>query len=178
MNIEKGIETIDEITDIAVRWMNTGEDIAKEISDVFFPHGKEKIKHYINKWNTYNNDFGLWYLSSTDEPMRRTFFDYYGIPLEKDKYKDTIERFKARASGKRDFEIFPFESHVVNLFFFMANNNPLDLLLDIAPEAFTLVKQNNIDLYGNGINWIAAWRLMPVLDKEKVLKYCLSDKNE
>ncbi len=65
-----------------------------------------------------------------------------------------------------NYYIHPFESHVIRQFYLMANNNSLELLSDIIPNAGELLEMAKIDLFGNGRNWSNAWLL---LNKEQQL---------
>ena len=56
------------------------------------------------------------------------------------------------------------------LFYLFGNNNSLEALQEIAPEAFQRVKEKKINLYGNGINWSKAWNVLNQPEKTRLIE--------
>ncbi|MDR0572659.1 MAG: hypothetical protein LBG96_01275 [Tannerella sp.] len=126
IQINKAVIAIDSIITIALKWMNaTPSFVRNEIMKVFYAAGPERVSHYIDEWN---GEFASYYLNM-DEDMRRKLFNYYAIELEPDKYTpDSDEFYMATLTTGNKFEVYPFESHIVHLFFLTAYNNSLELL--------------------------------------------------
>jgi hypothetical protein len=160
---QRAIDAIDNVTSIALKWMNGSPSFIRiEFMKVFAGKSPELISHYIDKWD---GDFARFYLNM-DETMRRSFFNFYSIALEDDKYFDD-DLDMALINGKNKFDVFPFESYIAHLFYLTAYNNSLELFQDISPDAFLRIENNDIDLYGNGLNWSQAWQILT--DKEKTI---------
>lgn len=110
-----------------------------------------------------------------NEILRRKIFSFYSLPLEDDRYDDD-RRIELVLTGKTSkFDIYPFESYIVYLFFLTAYNNSLELLDGIVPEAFRRVKEKGIELYGNGLNWSKGWTFLTDVEKEKLVDYIIRD---
>ncbi|MDR0575528.1 MAG: hypothetical protein LBG96_16170 [Tannerella sp.] len=174
IDILQAIDTVDKIVDIvALKWMSSNNTAIRiEFMKVFAGVSPELISHYLDKWD---GDFASFYLNS-DEGMRRKIFTYYSIPLEPDKYSaDDDSLTMALINGVQKFDVFPFESHVVHLFYLMAYNNPLELLKTIAPDTFHILNSKKMDMYGNGLNWSKAWTICADYDKERIVEYILNE---
>jgi hypothetical protein len=170
LDLLQAVGTIDKIVDVALKWMNSSKTaIRAEFLKVFSGAEPELISHYLDKWD---NDFARFYLNA-DERTRRMIFTYYSIPLEPDKYADDFDLNIALIDGIPKFDVFPFESYVVHLFYLVAYNNSLSLLKDIAPEAFQTIVEK-MDLFGNGLNWSKAWLLLAPHEKENLVEYSIN----
>lgn len=166
--IEKASKTIDSFTkEIPYYWHEMSKkQIQNEFVSVFFESGPEKIEHLINRWYSMDGDIAGFYLG-IDEKVIRQLFDYYYIELEPDRFDDSTALKMALIKGASRWEVFPFESHVIRQFYLMANNNSLELLSDIIPNAGELLEMAKIDLFGNGRNWSNAWLILN--DEQKLL---------
>jgi hypothetical protein len=136
--------------------------IRTEIMKIFSGTKPELISHYIDKWD---GDFAAFYMNM-DEGMKRKFFNYYNIELEPDKYTPgSTELYMAALKNKNKFEVYPFESYAVHLFYRTAYNNSLELLQDLSQPAFSRIVENKVDQYGCGRNWSQAWTLLTQEEK-------------
>jgi hypothetical protein len=159
---------INGVVNVGSRWMeDTRSFIQVEFMKVFANSSPELISHLIDKWD---GDFARFYLNM-DEKRRRMFFSYYKIQLEDDKFTDSLSLNMALINGVDQFKVFPFESHMVHLFYLMALNNSLELLEDIVPVALVRVKEHGINLYGNGLHWSQAWTLLTNEEKAKLVEH-------
>jgi hypothetical protein len=165
-DMERAIDTIDRIVnDVALGWMKMNKAaIRTEFLRVFAGMEAELILHLLGKWD---GDFARFYLNAGEE-VRRKIFDYYHIPLEVDKFSDVN---MALIDGVAKFDVFPYESYIVHLFYLMAYNNSLELLRTIAPGSFQVIKEKRIKLYGNGLNWSRAWTVCTSTDREHIVEY-------
>ncbi|MDH6311212.1 hypothetical protein M2451_003873 [Dysgonomonas sp. PFB1-18] len=166
--IVRATEAIDSFTkNIAYYWHEMSKkQIQNEFVSVFFESKPEKIKHLIDRWYSMNRDIAGFYLG-IDEAVIRQMFNYYLIELEPDKYDDSLALRMALMKGASRWDVFPFESHTIRQFYLMANNNSLELLFDIIPNAKELLETAKIDLFGNGRNWSSAWLLLN--DEQKLM---------
>lgn len=135
-------------------------------------HGKLDIntyKHILNKWESKENDFFDFYLNSSEQ---RVLLEALGIEVEPDKYPDYDSQIKAQiCEGKSRSEIFPFETEIVAAFFLFGFNHSLDELKEVSLSAWQTVIDNNIDRYGNYMNWSLFWCKADREDKELLLNY-------
>jgi hypothetical protein len=137
---------------------------------IFSQKDDNTISHYLDKFILNNDkDFGRYFLSC-DDGMIRALFGFFDIPVEPEKISDAREKIIAQIKGRDKFEIFPFEYEITRLFYLFGNNNSLEALQEIAPEAFQRVKEKKINLYGNGINWSKAWNVLNQPEKTRLIE--------
>lgn len=171
-NVETGLKSINDIVNkVALPWMNM-KDVKNEFSKVFKESSKDLIKHLISKWD---NDFARFYLNM-DQTIKRQLFTYYKIPLEKDKFENSMNLNLALIKGISRWEAFPYESQIVNQFYLMANNNSLQLLQKITTGGYEIVLENKIELFGNGLNWSKAWVVLSEEQRVEIIKHLLITK--
>jgi hypothetical protein len=60
---------------------------------------------------------------------------------------------------------------MVHLFYLTAFNNSIDLLANVASDAWLRLKEHGIDFYGNGLHWSQAWTLLTNDEKAKLVEY-------
>jgi hypothetical protein len=163
--MKRAVTAIDRIIPIALEWMNeTPSFVRTEIMKIFAGSKPELISHYINKWD---GDFAVFYMN-LDEGMKRKFFNYYNMELEQDKYlPGSTELYLAALKSKNKFDVYPFESYAVQLFYRTAYNDSLELLQKLSQPAYRRMVANHVDLYGNGRNWSLAWTLLT--EDEKII---------
>jgi hypothetical protein len=171
MEIQRAQSAIDSVTDIGLAWMEGKPSYTRaEIKRVFA--GSERLSHYVDKWD---GDFAGYYLNM-DEGMKRKFFTCYEIPLEPDRFKDSLSLNLALIRGVDKFKVFPFESYAVQLFYLTACNNSIQILQKISlTDAMNRIQEYGIDFYGNGLNWSKAWALLTKKEKERFVNHLIKD---
>jgi hypothetical protein len=170
---ERGVVTLNAIVPMAMNWMTNRSDVRLELMKVFAKDSPELISHLIDKWN---GDFASFYLNLSEDSKRK-LFNYHGIFLEPDKYTDEEDLLIAMLNGKSKFEVFPFESRIVYLYYLLGYNYSLKKLKEIDSDAFARVQTKGIDLYGNGLHWSQAWQVFTDDNKTTVINY-LIDNND
>lgn len=180
MEINKIIDSINVLNavveEIVLNWSKLSKLKIKELfNEIFADNNQKLINHLIDRWYDQNKDIAGFYLG-IDQKVRRQLFNYYHIELEPEKYKESVDTWKAIVSGKSRWEVFPFQTQLVHQFYLMANNNSLELLEDIVPEGYERVKKRKIDLFGNGTNWSKAWWILNAQEKGIMIEYLLNNK--
>ena len=173
-DIRKGIDVIDKVVPIALRWMNSDAFfIEEEFEKVFRDYWM--VRHCIDKWSE-DNDFARFYLNM-DMVNAELFFKFYSIPLSADPFNgDDEARLEAQIKeDKKGFDLYPFETEIVRKFYLYGYNNSLEVLKTIAPQAFERVAKENIDFYGNGLNWSNAWMIYTEEDKTAIISHILNE---
>lgn len=166
MNTQKAIKVIDTVV----------AGITEETINTAFVeaalYGKLDIdtyKHILDKWESKDNDFFDFYLNSSEQ---RALLEALNIEVEPDKYPDYDSRIMAELrDGKSRSEIYPFETELIRSFFIFCYNNGLDILKKVSPSAWHTVIENNINPYGNYLNWSLFWSKAILEDKELLLNY-------
>jgi len=174
---EYGTTILDQfINKIVENWNSMNDNILKEEISFIFPEASAKLlNHYFSKWKNCTGDFGRFYLG-TDEKMRRSIFDYYFIPLGADRYSSQTELAQAIIHNVDVWNRFPYESHIVHQFYLMANNNSLELLDTFLPGVYIRCKEQQINTYGNGINWSKVWKILTQPEKIQLIDFLLENK--
>ena len=168
MNTQKAIQTIDAVTAAIVNGVINTAFVDKLI------YGKldnELYKHVLNKWASKKGDIFDFYLNTNDD-IKRWLLEALGVEVEPDKYPDYNSRVMAQiVDGKQRSEIHPFETEIVHPFFLFGYNHSLDELQKVSPSVWQTVIDNNIDRYGNYMNWSLFWWKADMEDKESLLEY-------
>ena len=175
----KAIQLLDEVINKITIPFSTMEDnkVILKFMRIFSHKDDDLIAHYFDKFIcSSKKDWGNYFFSCGID-MIRSFFEHFDINMEPDKYEDEIDLIRAQMSNKSKFEIYPYEFEILRRFYLIANNNSLQLLEKLTPEAFQRVKSNKINLYGNGINWSLAWLILSEDEKNILVTHFLDDNN-
>lgn len=168
MNTQKAIKAIDAITVSIIDEMINTAFIDKIIYGKF---DRELYQHILNTWKSKEGDVFGFYLNSNDE-IKRWLLEALGVEVEADKYPDYDSRIMAQLrDGKNRSEIYPFETEIVHSLFLFGYNHSLDELQKVSSSAWQTVIDNNINRYGNYMNWSLFWCKADREDKILLLKY-------
>lgn len=170
MDIQKAINAIDAVTRAGI---NGKIDTPFIDGLIYGKFDRELYQHILDKWKRAEGDYFDFYLSTMDE-VKRWMLEALGVTVEPDKYPDYDSRIMAQLrDGKKNFEIYPFETEIVNSFFLFGYNHSLQALQEVSPSAWQTVQENGIDLYGNYHNWSVFWIKASREDKEALLEHVL-----
>jgi len=176
--IQSGVDTLNQVIEqVALPWMKMSKaHIPTKFAEVFCLLNDTKlVLHLIDKFSS-DKDFARFYLNADDE-IRRVIFEHYDIPLDEQIKQTALKRFTALASEKKSrWEVFPFQSELVNQFYLMAYNNSLFLLKDISVDAWEHFVKRKLDAFGNGKNWSKAWTILTDNEKEAIVEYLITTK--
>lgn len=168
MDTQKAVQAIDAITLAGIE----GKIDTTFIDDLIYgKFDRELYQHILSKWKSAEGDYFGFYLSANDE-VKRWMLEAMGVEVEPDKYPDYDSRIMAQLrDGKKRLEIYPFEMEIVHSFFLFGYNHSLDVLKEVSPSAWQIVTDNNIDRYGNYMNWSLFWNKANKEEKVSLLNY-------
>lgn len=175
--IQYGVEILDKIIgSVALPWMKMKKsDVHITFTKVFFESDHQLILHLTSKYKA-DNDFARFILNM-DDNTEKQLFSHYSIPLAKDSYTDSTERYMAMIRDKKSrWDVHPFESEIVRQFYLMAYNNSLQLLQKITSGAYELTQKKKIDPFGCGKNWSKAWSILSDEHKTAIVEYLINNK--
>jgi hypothetical protein len=153
--LEKATELIDEVVPkyLALSSMKMKDSLSL-LSVIFKRSEPETIDHLKSQWQKKEGEFGSFYLN-LDSNHQRMLLQYFDIEVEPDKYAEIEDRILARINGAEEFEIYPFQTHMLNQFLLYANNHSLEEV-EVMHDGHILLRhleQSKLDTYGTGTNW-------------------------
>lgn len=167
MNTQKAMQIIDAVADGIV---NNTINTSFIDSVIYGKFDRELYKHILSKWKECDGDFFSFYMGAKDE-VKRGILEALSIEVEPDKFPDYDSRVMAQIFGKKRSEIYPFETEILYQFCLLGYNHSLQELKKVSPSAWQTAQENNIDLFGNYLNWSKFWTIASQNDKIALVNY-------